>query len=279
MRTRHLFPAFLLFLFFVSPGPPGKANPIFAFQNGVRFPSHEKRAEVLAGLGFDGIGSASLPAKENLPAMFSAYEARGLRVFSFYTGGTVTGKGGEPARGLYEAIPALKDRDVVLEIFLRGDRKKDLDEQAVTWLRDLAGKSDASGLEIALYPHTGMYIETLGDAVRIAKKVDRDNVGVMFNLCHHLRIEPNSDLRTMLLEAKPLLRQVSLSGADRGGNDWKTLIRPLGQGSYPVKPVLEILEGIGFEGPVGLQCFNLQGDPNVFLGQSIEAWREWKGRP
>lgn len=248
-------------------------RPFFAFQNGVRFSTHEKRAEALGELGFDGIGSASFPKDGNVSAMLEAYEARDLRVFSFYTGGSVSGEGGQPAAGLYEAIPKLKGSSVVLEIYLKGDRGKDLDEQAVAWLRELAEKASQSGLVIALYPHTSMYIETIGDAVRLAKKVDRENVGVMFNLCHFLRIEPDADLRKALTEARPYLQQVSLSGADQGGRDWKALIQPLGQGSYDVRPLIEFLDEIDFRGPVGVQCFNISGDSRVFLKQSIEAWK------
>ena len=32
-----------------------------------------------------------------------------------------------------------------------------------------------------------MLVEKFGDAIRIARKIDRPNVGVMFNLCHYLK--------------------------------------------------------------------------------------------
>lgn len=274
MPSRNLFLAFVLSYFLILPAMGKDPAPLFAFQNGVRLPSHEKRAELLAELGYDGIGSASFPGTAGFDAMFSAYQSRGLKVFSFYTGGSVDKNGGKPADGLYEAIPKLKNRGVVLELFLQGNRKMDLDEEAVEWIREVAEKAAESELEIALYPHTGFYIETIGDAVRIARKVDRENVGVMFNLCHFLKIEPEADLKTTLMEAQPFLRQVSISGADEGGRDWKSLIQPVGQGTYDVAPVIRILEELEFNGPVGVQCYNIQGAPEDFLKQTFEAWEK-----
>ena len=54
-------------------------------------------------------------------------------------------------------------------------------------------------------------------AVRIARKAKRDNVGVMFNLCHFLRVEPKTDLAATLKNAAPFLWRVSTSGAEIGG--------------------------------------------------------------
>ena len=273
MRT--LFRPFPLIALLLLPLPTLAldSNPFFAFQNGVRFASHEDAAKALAKFGYDGIGSASFPRDGDIPSLVKTYQTHGLKVFSFYTGGRLTEQGGEPAAGLYEAIPQLNGSSITLEVYLQGNRTIDQDEKAVKWIRDLSDRAAQSGLQIVLYPHTNFYIETIGDAVRVAKKVDRDNVGVMFNLCHFLKIEPGSDLRSALLEAKPLLRQVSVSGADEGGTDWRTLIQPVGKGSYDMTPLLQALREIEFTGPIGAQCFNIQGDSKVFLKQTAEAWK------
>ena len=67
---------------------------------------------------------------------------------------------------------------------------------------------------LVLYPHTGMYVETTGDAIRIAKAVDRSNVGVTFNLCHFLRVDKPENLERVLTEAAPLLREIRELKAD-----------------------------------------------------------------
>jgi hypothetical protein len=37
--------------------------------------------------------------------------------------------------------------------------------------------------------------------------------------------------------------------------------------------VLRKLRAVGFKGPVGLQCYNIQGDPETLLRGSMKAWR------
>ena len=39
-------------------------------------------------------------------------------------------------------------------------------------------------------------MERIEDAVRVADKVDRPNVGVMFNLCHWLRVSKDRDYKS-----------------------------------------------------------------------------------
>jgi sugar phosphate isomerase/epimerase len=202
-----------------------------------------------------------------------------LRLFSFYVGGKLEPDGTAaplPAH-LGESIRRLKGRDVVLELYLQGNRDRNTDNQAVAFVRETADLAAESGLTIVLYPHTAFYVETIGDAVRIAEKCDRENVGVMFNLCHFLRVEPESDLRATLEAASPLLRQVSVSGADAGGRRWSELIRTLDRGDYEVGRLVRILEEIGFDGPVGLQGYAVPGDPRDNLRRSIETWNELSG--
>jgi len=74
-----------------------------------------------------------------------------------------------------------------------------------------------SGLRVATYPHVGFYVETLDESLRIAKKVDRANVGCSFNLCHWLKVDGRQQLfEAKLREAMPKLFLVSINGADAG---------------------------------------------------------------
>ena len=79
----------------------------------------------------------------------------------------------------------------------------DLDDRAVTIFREIADMAAHSGLRVALYPHKGSYVERVEDAVRLAKKVDRKNVGVSFNLCHFLWVDDAQNLERRLKEAEP----------------------------------------------------------------------------
>ena len=38
-------------------------------------------------------------------------------------------------------------------------------------------------------------------------------------------------------------------------------LQTLDQGSYDVGPLLKKLNAVGFKGPIGLQCWNIKGDP------------------
>ena len=57
------------------------------------------------------------------------------------------------------------------------------------------------------------------------------------------------------------------------------LIQPLDKGSYDVGIVLKELSAVGFKGPIGLQCYNIKGDPNTLLTGSMSAWRRLTETP
>ena len=53
------------------------------------------------------------------------------------------------------------------------------------------------------------------------------------------------------------------------------LIQPLGEGSFDVLNILRLLKNNNYRGPVGLQCYDIKGDPAVFLKTSITAWERY----
>ncbi|MFP6885964.1 MAG: TIM barrel protein, partial [Opitutales bacterium] len=170
--------------------------PVYAFQNGVHFKTTQERVKVLKELGYDGIGSAKLSQSDlPLPQRLKLYDDAGLKLFSFYIGGRLGPKGHSYGKEITQAIKDLKGRDTILELFVQGSKKTNTDEQAVAFVREIADQAKESGLRIVLYPHAGNYVDTLGAAVRVARKCKRDNVGVMFNLCHYLKVEPKTDLK------------------------------------------------------------------------------------
>ena len=60
---------------------------------------------------------------------------------------------------------------------------------AVAAISEVADAAAHYGLSVSLYPHFGNLVERVADAVRIAEKTGRKNVGVTFNLCHWLRTD------------------------------------------------------------------------------------------
>ena len=249
--------------------------PVFAFQNGVHFKTVKERIKVLKELGYDGIGSAKLSQSDlPLPQRLKLFDEAGLKLFSFYVGGQLGANGHSYGKEISQAIKDLKGRDTILELYVQGSKKNNTDEQAVAFVREIADQAKMSGLRIVLYPHAGFYVDTLGDAVRVARKCKRDNVGVMFNLCHYLKVEPKTDLKATLTDAKPLLWQVSTSGAKKGGKSWGHLIQTLDRGDYDQKALFQMLRELGFQGNVGFQCYAIGGDSRINLKRSIEAWNK-----
>ena len=266
---------FLLFAFVTQLAAKTDTWPVYAFQNGVHFKTTADRVKVVKELGCDGIGSAKLSQSDlPLPRRLKLYDEAGLKLFSFYLGGRLGANGHSYGKEISQAIKELKGRDTILELFVQGNKKSNTDEQAVAFVREIADQAKESGLRIVLYPHAGFYVDTLGAAVRVARKCKRDNVGVMFNLCHFLKVEPKTDLKTALTDAKPLLWQVSTNGAKKGGNSWGQLIQTLDRGDYDQKALFQMLRELGFQGNVGFQCYAIRGDSRDNLKRSIGAWNK-----
>jgi sugar phosphate isomerase/epimerase len=115
----------------------------------------------------------------------------------------------------------------------------------------------------------------------LAKKVDRKNLGIVFNLCHFLIRDDEPNLEPRLKEAAPYLFGVSVSGADSGykySKDWTHLVMTLDRGNFDIVRMLKPLKQLGYEGPIGLQCHDLQGDPRENLTRSMNGWRKLKAR-
>ena len=253
-----------------------KGNPFFAFDNGTGRDalSAEEQAALLEETGYDGIGYTGT---QGIPEMLAALDKRGLTMFSTYVRVDVGPDGPKYDPGLPVAIRQLKSRPTILWLFVVGGGPT-AEEQTVAAVREIADMAAESGLRVATYPHAGFYVDTLDDSLRIAKKVNRPNVGASFNLCHWLKVDGNQEqLEAKLREAMPDLFVVSINGADDGDDtkamSWKQLIKTLDRGSYDVPGLMKTLCTLGYRGPVGLQCYNVAGDRRENLQRSIKAWK------
>lgn len=246
------------------------APAFYPFQNGMRFGSVDEGVHLIRELGFQGVGSVY---PKDLAKFKGACDKEGLKIFSIYAGGTVDSDGFRYGEDVTAAIAMLKGTDTLVELNVQRGKDPN-DEQAIAFVKEIAGKAKAAGLKVLLYPHAGFHIERIDHALRIARATDCDNVGVTFNLCHFLKVQPTDDLSATLLAAKPLLWSISLCGADADGKDWNTLISPLDEGNFDQSLLLGRLREMGFKGPVGLQCFSIKIDPKQNLTRSMEAWKK-----
>jgi sugar phosphate isomerase/epimerase len=152
------------------------------------------------------------------------------------------------------------------------------DAKCIEIISELADYGQKYGLKIAFYPHVDFWVEKVDDGVRLAKKINRPNVGTVFNVCHFLKKDETEKLEQKLINAMPYLFLVSISGADKGDThqmNWDRLIQPLGRGDYDVLNVLQILKKLGYKNPIGLQCYNIKGQPEEFLKESVMTWKKY----
>jgi len=178
-----------------------------------------------------------------------------------------------------QVMPLLKGRGVQFLLLMNGMKPSDPagDARAVEILREMAEIANESGAQVLLYPHSYNWLERIQDAVRVAEKVDRPNVGVMFNLCHWLRVSKDRNYKPLLVQAMPRLWAVSINGADDYDSNpgWAHYIQPLGRRSFDMLTFLKTLRQLGYTGPIGLQCYGIEGDVHDTLAESMKAWSSY----
>lgn len=260
-------------------------NPFFAMDTALRDGkprSAGDQAALLKELGYDGFGTSGHPGEEFL----AAFEKHGLKVFNTYL--TLSFDSAKPGLDpkLKEFVPRLKGHGTALWLAINGITRDGAklkpsapegDEVVVPPMRELADLAQASGVKIAFYPHTGCWLERVEDGLRLARRVDRPNVGATFNLCHWLKVEGERDPKPVLKEAMPHLFFVSINGADTGETkkmDWNKLIQPLDTGSYDVAGLVKSLRELGYTGPIGFQGYGIPGDSREILRRTMEGWRK-----
>jgi sugar phosphate isomerase/epimerase len=260
------------------PGVDGSIkNPFFAMDTGTRDEQHqtpESQARMLKELGFAGIGWGP----NQVPEMQAALDELGLRMFTVYIGVEVDGVNRTAPAGILKLIDQLKGRETALWLPVTSKKyskpsDETGDEDALALLGDIADHAQRANLKVSLYPHTGSWLERVQDAVRLARKLHRQNLGVTFNLCHCLRVGDEPRIPELLELARPHLFLVTINGADHTG-DWDRLIQPLGQGTFDVGLVLRTLKRLDYQGPIGLQHYGIKGDARRNLQQSMAGWRK-----
>jgi sugar phosphate isomerase/epimerase len=252
------------------------ANPFFAMDTAVR---NLDELDTVKQLGYAGIGWKGVPP-EQLAADVKRVQEHGLKLFAIYTGATLTKSNLTWSPHLEADMVALKSTGAAIWMPINSKdfprSSPEGDQVAVPDLLRLSELAAASGLRVAIYPHTGCWAERVQDAVRLAKKVNRKNFGVTFNLCHCLKVGDEVKIPELLAEAGPHLFLVTINGADKYEENfkWDRLIRPLDEGSYDVGIVLRKLKELNYTGPIGLQAFGLKIPVKESLTRSMNGWRK-----
>lgn len=280
MNRRFLtagFGAWLSLSSLVNAAEP-KDHPFFPFcidWHDAKKRSFEQQAVMLKELGCEGVGHIYL---DKVAERLKTLDDAGLKLFQI-TMAVEVGPDKLPYDARFKDVLRLvKGRHVQFCLIVNGMKSSDpsVDPHAVKILREMSDLAKDSGAQLLLYPHQGSWIERLEDSMRVAEKVDRPNVGVMFNLCHWLRVDKSRDYKPLLKQAMPRLWAVSINGADNFDEKpgWSGYIQPLDKGSFDMAGLLKTLKELGYKGPIGLQCYGIGGDVREHLARSMAAWQK-----
>lgn len=249
--------------------------PFFAMDTGTKDTNHqtpESQAKMLKELGYPGIGWSP----RNVPEMLASLDEEGLKMYNVYIGVEIDGPTQAVPSQILKLIDQLEGRDTAIWLYVVNKQYKNPSDEAgdgdaVALLQKIADRAQKTKLEVALYPHAGCWMERVQDAVRLAKKVDRPNLGVIFNLCHCIKVGDEKKIPKLLEIASPYLLFVTINGADHTGS-WGKLIQPLDQGEFDVVPLLKKLKQLDYTGPIGLQHYGIGGNVKKNLKRSLDAW-------
>jgi len=260
-----------------APGKPRLANTFFAMNFARHDPalaaSPEGQAALLRELGYDGC--QYLGPLEQLDATLEVMDNAGLEVSTAAVPGynIYVDPGTDYQPTLKEGIRRLKGHNT---LFLIGFASKSYDrsspegdERAVEICRELADFARKHGVRVAIYPHVNQWCERVEDALRIARKADRENLGICFNLYHWLRTDKERKLDPLVAASMPHLFLVTINGTSPEGS-----METLDRGSYDVGQFVKPFIARGYSGPIGLQCVGVKGAPRDTLTRSMAAWKK-----
>ncbi len=268
---------------------PRRQSPFYAMDTCTkqRYPASDltidKQLDLVKDVGYQGL-SWTQGDNAELRAVVDGVRKRGLKLFAHYAGATLRRDRLEIDPHLDESMDTLKGSGALIWLHIGssdfGRSSPEGDAVAVAGLRELADRAAGLGLRVALYPHVGDWVERVQDALRVAGKLDRPNLGVTFNLCHSLKMGEEARIPEILRTARSRLFMVTINGADSGAPEagWDRLIQTLDRGSLDLAPLLRALRGLGYDGPIGLQGYGLKGDVRDNLSRSMAAWRQLTAR-
>lgn len=282
MKLRTAWIAAVIGIAALAGGACAAEQPFFPFcidWHDAKKRNFTEQAAMLKELGYSGVGHIWLDKVEE---RLQSLDAAGLKLYQITMQVSLaTNKPPYDVGRFKQVLTLVKGRNVQFLLIVNGAKPSDasLDDRAVAIVREMSAQARESGSQLLLYPHTKDWIERIEDAVRVAEKVGRPNVGVMFNLCHWLRVCPDRDYTAHLRLAMPRLWAVSINGADEQdeGAGWGRYIQPLGAGTLDVAAFLKALRELGYAGPVGLQCYGIGGDAREHLARSLAAWKALGG--
>ncbi len=289
--NRYVFSLFLLIFTIPLAFSQKVKNHFFVLHNAIRgdsiYKTFDQQVALIKSKGYDGVEINQLESFEGMNAALEKRQFQGSYLYF-----KINIDQPQLDERLENIIAQLKGSGTVLAPYMVSDSKKfkpsshEADAHLNGLLQQLGKWAQKSGLQIALYPHFGFYIETNDHALQLAKAVGMKNVGLSFNLCHWLATTPLSDRtdwKSELQTLKPYLKMVTISGANQVDSQakapWDDYILPLGTGTFDTYGMLSYLvKDLTYAGPIGVQCYNIKADKPELLRSTMQAWQQYKSR-
>lgn len=268
----------------------GPDNPFFVFNNGVKDQKYDtvrEQIQLLLDNGYDGMEKEGL---DNFEEVLNELQENELKLFTIYVNVDLDNTEQPYDPRLEDVLKKIQGTGAMPWLYVTGKKyppsSPNYDEIALPILQQIADMAQQYDTKVMLYPHMYYWVECIEDAMRVAAKVDRPNLGYTFNLCHFLAhknregVDPVQAYPTLAKRAMPKLFAISLNGADKQASDpdniWKSFIQPLGEGNFDTYQFLKTFVDLGFEGPVGLQCYNIKEDKAIHLRKSMQSWKAYQ---
>jgi len=265
-------------------------NDFFALHNIIRgdsiYNTFDKQVSLIKSAGYDGI---EINQVESFEGMKEALDKHSFKAAYFYVKINLDTPYMDKRMEGY--IRRLKGSKTIIAPFIISNSRftpgnGKADSLVVHLMRQLSDWAKPSGVQVALYPHLGFYVERTDHALRLVKSIKRKNVGLSFNLCHWLAttaVEERSRLKSHLKELLPYVKMITVSGANdvisKSKNVWDDYILPLGEGTFDTYALLKYcIKDLKIKVPIGVQCYNIKTDKYQLVKNSMKVWQQYKNK-
>ncbi len=259
---------------FVATATFASNNPFGIFDLDFRGTTPEEQIMSIEGIGFDGV-AVKLARPDDLEKLERYLAVKpDLKVFAGYVHLNATG--GNYEELVKRVVDALAPLDAQLWLIVGGDKTNEVAiTQTIQNIADLAARKQ---VQVSIYPHDNTAIESAEEALVYLKRANRANVSLTVHSCHELRHGNLKRIDEVIKAVQPHISLVTISGGyanrvNENHRDWSDAIKPLNEGDLDLRPMLQALDGSGYNGPIIVHNFGLQKKPASHHQDSFNTYQ------
>jgi sugar phosphate isomerase/epimerase len=259
----------------------------FSFYNSLGIYSFEARCEMLKEIGYDAMHLSIWHGERwrDAAKLSNVKQRYGLDVAGVYVVLDLSLGADHPKNEgilkLLETLEGCSTVELAIQSVDATIRPSDPagDDIVIKWLEQALKICERRNINLLLYTHLSFWMERHEDAVRLCKKLNHPNLGIVFCGYHWYAVD-GVNLPRMLAMVKPYLRQVNISGSRRSPHGFGNVatIEPLDEGEMDNFALLGQLKKIGYNGMIGFQGWSEGGDAYSKLSRSLRAFRDMERR-